>query len=165
MRLYIFLPSFHRICLINTHVCFIKQFILSIFIFCLVNWTYLVFEWVILPFLLSFPLASFIFASQIFTKRQKIIYTVNIYILPCKSRLFAKWVWTKCVILTILLNFPLIFFLLNFGLSNFLQTSEIYYFDQYFIFFIFCLANWTYALCVMKQKAWFDQSFWIFYYF
>ena len=48
-------------------------------------------------------------ASQIFTKLQKIINSINIYILPCKLDLCVTLNRTKSVILSIFLNFPLRF--------------------------------------------------------
>ena len=86
---------------------------ISIFIFCLVNWTYVPrwieqkvwfcrYFWIFL-YVLEFN--SFL-ASQIFTKLQKIGISINTYILPCKLDLWATWNRTKSVIMFIFLNLP-----------------------------------------------------------
>ena len=83
-------------------------------------------------------------ASQIFTKLQKIIAKIQIYILPCKLDLCATLNRTKSVILSIFWNFihfwPSIFSL---NLKKMLILS----------IFIFCLVNWTYIPRRIEQKV------------
>ena len=93
---------------------FRKLFLLSIFIFCHVNWTRVPRRieqkaWFCRSFWIFFyvlELNSFS-ASQIFTKLQEILNSINNCILPCKLDLCAMWSPTNSVILSIFLNFSL----------------------------------------------------------
>ena len=92
---------------------FRKLLLKSIFIFCLVNWTYVPrwieqkvwFCWYFWIFLYVLELSSFL-VSQIFTILYKIVKFINIYNLPCNLDLCAKLNQTKSVILSTFLNFP-----------------------------------------------------------
>ena len=42
-------------------------------------------------------------------KPQKIVYSINIYNLPCKLGLCATWNGTKSILFSIFLSFPLLF--------------------------------------------------------
>ena len=113
---------------------FRKLLILSVFIFFLVNWTYVpcwieqkvwfcrsfcIFFWVL-------ELYSFL-ASQIFSKLQKIVDSINIYISSGKLDLCATYNQTKIVIFSIFMNFSLLFgVLFFFGLADFQWILESY---------------------------------------
>ena len=86
---------------------------ISIFIFCLVNWTDVSLKieqkvwfcrsfWI---FLYVLELNS-VLTTQNFTILQKNVHSINIYIFTCNLNLWATWNWTKSMIMSDFSNFP-----------------------------------------------------------
>ena len=113
---------------------------------------------VILSIILNFPLRSgmlFIFNLADF---QKIVYSINIYILPCKLDLCVTWTWKNCDFVDL---FELSYRFWNF--NHFWLRKFSLNFRKLFILSIcmFYHANWAYVSRGIEQKVWFCRSFWI----